>query len=109
MVKVDPEELREAAETFSPVGMAGTGMSWPVLATSVNGDVTTASSGVTQIDTGQALQGCSPVLASAMTALRGRKSAWNSALNGAADSYDGTDLDAAQRLGGLGDFNKPPA
>lgn len=106
-VMVDPSELRTAARNFD-VTMGFGGPEWPPTLARARQEFMFAGTGLDGLQTRAALRECMDGVASAIAVIGGRRSAWKSLLERAADEYTGTDMSAANRLAALGDLNRPP-
>nr|WP_308204803.1 type VII secretion target [Gordonia sputi] len=66
-----------------------------------------SAAGLPCLDTAAALREAGRASQGAVNGIESRLDEWQAIMNESADGYQNTDVDAAHRLAGLGDFNRP--
>lgn len=101
-MQVSPEELRTAAKTFD--GIVDAIGKLPAI-DAASGILGTLGSFMQGSETGPELDRIETVRAKAIPIVSGRYQEFAALLRESADTYHGTDLEAAARFAALGDFN----
>ncbi|MCU1644514.1 MAG: hypothetical protein JWN03_4789 [Nocardia sp.] len=101
-MQVSPQELRDAANTFD--GIVGTVGKLPVI-DAASGVMGTLGALMQGSDTGPEPDRIEAVRAKAIPIVSGRYQEFAALLRESADTYHGSDQEAAARFDALGDFN----